>query len=116
MFFIDGIRFRGCVRLSRTVFLKEKYRVTTEDNLNHRELSDKKTGLTAEFSRLDAEQYDALHAKLCELAEYHTISYPATATENVSIEAMITEVSDEIKRSVDGKNVMNDLRVTFDER
>ena len=116
MFYIDGVRFRGCVSLSRRISLQESYRVMTEDNLNHREVSAKKTGLTVEFSRLDAEEYDALHDKLSELVEYHTISYPATATENATIEAMITEVTDEITRSANGRNIMNNLKVTFDER
>lgn len=114
MFIIDGIKFNIPVKkLMRKAEFLDKFATRTEDGVLNRELIGVYFNYQLQLgSTLDTREYQRLWKKLTEPVEFHTVTVPDEDGE-YTFTAYFSNIGDEMRRQVSGKNYWQNLTVNF---
>ncbi len=117
MVIIDGQTYHiPVVSLKRKAEFLDKYASRTEDGVLHRELIGVYYNYQLQLgSTLDTAEYARLWRKLTEPTEFHTVTVPDESVD-YTFTAYFSNVSDEVRRIVNGKNYWQNLTVNFTAR
>lgn len=113
--YIDGNYYRvPILSCKRSADFLWRYADRTEDGEHVGELNGVYFNYTLSFGQIvNMSEYNRLYAKLTEKKEYHTVSMPGANGTMLTFQAYFSKVSDEVKKSIKGKNVFMGLKVEF---
>lgn len=113
--YIDGTYYRvPILSCKRSADFMWKYADRTEDGEHAGELLGIYFNYTLSFGQIvDVNDYNRLFAKLVEKREYHEVKMPSVDGSMFTYGAYFSKVSDEVKKSIKGKNIFMGLKVEF---
>lgn len=111
---IDGVSYKaGVVSLKREIEFYEKYRMTTEDGVRHREVGGVYKNYTLVIGNIDADTYDRLMDVLLSGKEYDIVRIPDGKSGFIEFKAMFDGISDELMTERNGIRHWDNLAVKF---
>jgi hypothetical protein len=111
---INGVEYAvGIASVARSIRRKEKYRVTTEDGVVHREVQATYLDFTLSIGNFGQAAYDSLMALLRSTTEDITVELPKSSTAVETYTGVFDSIIDEVM-SDDGQEVTWDnLSLSF---
>lgn len=111
---IDNISYKvGMLSLKREFNIEEKYNVTTEDGVKHREIRGIYNNYTLQLGNINEDTYDELMDALTSGKEYQAVEIPDGKDGFKTFEAMFSSISDELVRERNGIRHWDNLSIKF---
>lgn len=112
---IDGKPYTvGVFNLKRDFEIKEKYNVTTEDGVRHRELVGIYKNYTLLLGNVSEDTYDALLSVFISNKEYQRVKLPDGKNGFITFNAMFKNIFDELMTKRNGIRFWNNITVRFE--
>ena len=113
--YIDGVFYHvpvlSCKRKADFLW---KYAERTEDGEHVGEMLGVYFNYTLKIGEIvDQYEYNRFYSKITEKKEYHEVSMPDANGSMFTFKAYFSKITDEVKKSRNGRNIFKDLKVEF---
>lgn len=111
---INGTEYAvGTASVARSIRRNEKYRVTTEDGVVHREVQASYMDFTLSIGNFGQAAYDSLMALLRSAADDITVELPSSSTAVETYTGVFDSIADEVVNDDGNEVIWDNLALTF---